>query len=122
MLSQEITESPTANHLQCCFFFVLFFVFGCQIKQKFVQKLVCESINTFSCHSECTKENTLIQAPNVDSQRSLTRIATDEKLRYIVLFKTVPAISFDQINVPLPINRSQRLYCLAVMNTRYFVM
>ena len=92
MLSQEITESPTANHLQCWFFLVFFFFFfGCQIKQKIVQNLVCESSNTFSCHSECTKENTFIQAPNVDSQRSLTRIATDEKLRYIVLFKTVPA-------------------------------
>ena len=87
MLSQEITESPTANHLQCCFF-LFFFFFCCQIKQKFVQKLVCEFINTFSCHSECTKENTLILTPN----GLLIRLANDENLRYILLFKTCPTL------------------------------
>ena len=77
MLSQEITESPTANHLQC----------------KLVhQKLVCESINKYSCHSECTTRNTLILTPNVNCQWLLFRIATDENLRYIVLFKTFPAM------------------------------
>ena len=83
MLSQE---SPTANHLQWVFF-------GCQIRHKFVhQKLVCEFINTLSCHSECTTRSTLILTPNVNSQGLLNRIATDVNLRYIVLFKTFPAV------------------------------
>ena len=82
MLSQEIKENPTANHLQSVFF--------CQIRHKFVhQKLVCEFISTFMCHSICTTRNTLILTPNVNS---LIRIATDENLRNIVLFKTVPAM------------------------------
>ena len=88
MLSQEITESPTANHLQCSFF-SFFFLFGCQIKHKFVhQKLVCEINNTSSCHSECITGSTLILTPYVNRQVLLIRISTDENLRYIVLFKT----------------------------------
>ena len=96
MLSQEITESPTANHSQSFFvfcLFVAFFFFGCQLKDKFVhKKLVCEFISTFSCHSEFTKENTLIHTPNVEIQGRLIRITTDQNLRYIVLFKIVRAI------------------------------
>ena len=49
-------------------------------------------MNTFSCHSECTTRSTLILTPNVNSQGLLIRIATDENLRYIVLFKTFPAM------------------------------
>ena len=86
MLSQDITESPTANHLQ------IYIFFG-HLRHKFVhQKLVREFINTFSCHSECTTRNTLILTPNVNCLWLLFRIATDENLRYIVLFKTFPAM------------------------------
>ena len=99
------------------------FFFGCQIRHKFVhQKLVCEFNIIFRCHSECTTRSTLILTPNVNSQGLLIRIATDENLRYIVLFNTSPAMWFDSVNVASPISRSQYLYCLVVMNTRQFVM
>ena len=79
--------------------------FFCHLRHKFVhQKLVCEFINTFSCHSECTTMKTLILTPNVNSQWLLFRIATDENLRYIALFKTFPAMWFVPINVASPIN------------------
>ena len=84
MLSQEITEQ---SHDES---FTLFF--GCQIRHKFVHQIVCEFINTLHCHSECTKRSTLVLTPNVNSQGLLIRIATDENLRYVVLFKTFPAM------------------------------
>ena len=86
-------KSPTANHSQSCFVFCLFvflffcFFFGWQIKHKFVhQKLVCEFINTSSCHSEFTKENTTIQTSNVDSQQSLLLMKNYDISYYSKLF------------------------------------
>ena len=86
------------------------------------QTYICSSKirMSFSCQSECTTRSTLILTPDLNSQRLLIRIPTDENLRYIVSFKTFPAMWFDPINVASPINRRQRLYCLAVMNTRHF--
>ena len=84
-----ITRNYRKSHRKS---FTMFFCccFGCQIRHKFVhQNLVCEFINTFSCHFECTKENTLILTPNVDNQGRLIRIATDENLWYIELLKIV---------------------------------
>ena len=76
MLSQEITEKSHSESLTMLFCFLFF---GCPIKHKFVhKKLVYEFINTFSCHSECTKENTIIQTSNVDSQRSLLLIKNND--------------------------------------------
>ena len=99
MVSQEIKESPTVNHLQCWFFW------GCQIRHKFIlQKLVCEFINTCSCHSECTTRNTLILTPNVNSHGLLIRITTDKNVRYMLLFNSFPAMWFGPINVASPIN------------------
>ena len=86
MLSQEITESPTANHLQQGFFV------KSHTRKCVHQKFVCEFINTFSCHSECITGSTLILTPYVNRQVLLIRISTDENLRYIVLFKTFPAM------------------------------
>ena len=79
-----ITRNYRKHHSES---FTMCGFFGCQIRYQFVhQKLICEFINTFSCHSECTTRSTLILTPNVNSQGLRIRIATDENLRYIVLF------------------------------------
>ena len=83
MSSQEITEM---SHNES--FRLFFLYFGCQIKHKFVhQKWLCEFINIFCCHSECTKRSTHLLTPNVNRHWVLIRISTDGNLRYIVLFK-----------------------------------
>ena len=92
-----ITRNYRKSHSES--FTLLIFLFGCQIKRKFVhQKLVSEFIITFSFHSEFTKENILIHTPNVNSHGPSIRISSDENLRYIVLFKTFPSMWFHRIN------------------------
>lgn len=98
MLSQEITQMSHNESIKTlCFFF------GCQIK-----KWLCECINIFRWHSECTKRSTLILTPNEDSQGLLICIAIDETYDISYYSKTCcfAAIWFNQINVSSPISKA----------------
>ena len=82
---KKLQKCPTTNHL---FIYLFILYFSCQIKHKFDhKKWLCECINIFRCHSECTKRNTLILTPDVNSHGLLLCISTDGNLRYIVLFR-----------------------------------